>query len=64
MTKPNFAEMSTKELRSYVLQYRHDDEAFYALSDRITTEGIRVKSQEHFIELIEQKLRSQENQTE
>jgi hypothetical protein len=64
MSQPNFAEMSTAELRSYVLKYRQDDDAFYALADRVNTQGIKVKSMEHFIELIEQKQRSREEQSE
>lgn len=32
--KPNFQTMSMKELRTYVLEHREDDEAFYALVDR------------------------------
>lgn len=34
--KPNFNEMSRKELRAYVLAHRDDDEAFYALADKIS----------------------------
>jgi hypothetical protein len=33
--KPNFAAMSTQELKQYVLSNRHDDEAFYQLADRL-----------------------------
>jgi hypothetical protein len=36
--KPNFNEMSRKELRSYVLAHRDDDEAFYALADKISAD--------------------------
>ena len=36
--KPNFNEMSRKELRTYVLAHRDDDEAFYALADKISAE--------------------------
>ncbi len=32
--KPDFQSMSMKELRTYVLEHREDDEAFYALVDR------------------------------
>lgn len=34
MTKPNFKEMSYKELRAYVLSHTDDDEAFYAFADK------------------------------
>jgi len=37
--KPNFQEMSRKELRTYVLAHRDDDEAFYALADKISAEN-------------------------
>lgn len=37
--KPNFNEMSVKELRAYVLEHRDDDEAFYAYRDKSTAEG-------------------------
>lgn len=37
--KPNFKEMSTAELRAYVLEHRQDNDAFYALSDRIKEQG-------------------------
>lgn len=33
--KPNFQRMTKKELRAYVLAHRDDDEAFYALVDKI-----------------------------
>ena len=32
--KPDFQKISMKELRTYVLEHREDDEAFYALADR------------------------------
>lgn len=32
--KPDFQNMSMKELRAYVLEHREEDEAFYALIDR------------------------------
>ncbi len=41
--KPNFKEMSRKQLRAYVLAHRDDDEAFYAYVDKINSEGNRVK---------------------
>ncbi|NJK77017.1 MAG: phenylacetate--CoA ligase [Microcoleus sp. SU_5_6] len=40
--KPNFQEMSKKELRKYVLAHRDDNEAFYAYVDKINAEGNRV----------------------
>jgi len=40
--KPNFNEMNKKELRTYVLAHRDDNEAFYAYMDKINAEGNRV----------------------
>jgi hypothetical protein len=39
MNKPNFAAMSQKELHSYILNHRDDQEAFYAYVDRLHEEG-------------------------
>ncbi|AVH68071.1 hypothetical protein CDG77_23130 [Nostoc sp. 'Peltigera membranacea cyanobiont' 213] len=36
MTKPNFDAMSEAELRAYVIAHQDDQEAFYALADRLT----------------------------
>lgn len=33
--KPNFSEMTRKELRSYLLEHRNDDDAFYAYMDKV-----------------------------
>jgi len=41
--KPNFNEMSLKELRAYMLENLDDDEAFYAFVDRSKAEGNWVK---------------------
>lgn len=46
--------MTTPELRAYVLQHRDDDEAFYALSDRIRENGKPLKL-EDLPELIRRK---------
>lgn len=35
MNKPNFSAMSREELAAYVMKNRHDDEAFYALADKV-----------------------------
>jgi hypothetical protein len=40
--KPNFHDMTKKELRTYVLAHRDDNEAFYAYVDKINAEGNRV----------------------
>lgn len=41
--KPNFSEMSLKELRNYVIQHPDEDEAFYTFVDRSKAEGNWVK---------------------
>jgi hypothetical protein len=38
MKAPNFVEMSKAELRAYVLENRSDQDAFYALADRISAD--------------------------
>ncbi|MFM6202728.1 MAG: DUF6887 family protein, partial [Dolichospermum sp.] len=35
MSRPNFQDMSTKELRAYVLSHRDDQEAFYIYVDKL-----------------------------
>lgn len=37
MSKLNFDAMSKAELRDYVIKHQEDNEAFYALVDRLTT---------------------------
>ena len=41
--KHNFEAMSRAELRSYILEHRDDDEAFYAYVDKSKAEGNWVK---------------------
>jgi hypothetical protein len=36
----NFAEMDIPSLRSYVLDNRNDDEAFYVLADRLKASSV------------------------
>ncbi len=33
--KPDFKQMTRKELKAYVLEYREDDEAFHEFMDRL-----------------------------
>lgn len=35
MTQPNFEQMSRKELRTYILEHRDDEQAFHAYMDRL-----------------------------
>jgi len=47
MTKPNFTAMSKEQLKAYVLEHREDDEAFYALTDKLKEQpGIEITSME------------------
>ena len=64
MTKPNFAAMTIADLRTYVLNHRTDDEAFYALADRVHTEGVTLQSLEDLTALIEAKQKVREHQAE
>ncbi|MGB3656251.1 MAG: hypothetical protein WBA41_34255 [Rivularia sp. (in: cyanobacteria)] len=57
INKPDFKAMSTPELRAYVLEHREDNEAFYALSDRIKEQGKPLK-----VEDLPQILQSQRQQ--
>ncbi len=36
--KPNFDAMSRAELRAYVLEHRDDEDAFYAYTNKMTSE--------------------------
>ncbi|MBC6434723.1 hypothetical protein FM036_31445 [Nostoc sp. HG1] len=57
MTNANFQAMTKQELRVYVLEHRDDQEAFYALTDKLREEpGIEITSTEQMHELIEARL--------
>ncbi|MFM7363491.1 MAG: DUF6887 family protein [Cuspidothrix sp.] len=43
MSRPNFQDMSTKELRAYVLSHRDDQEAFYIYVDKLNAEASWVE---------------------
>ncbi len=38
MSKPNFAAMTRKGLRAYILEHREDEEAFLIYMDKVTAE--------------------------
>jgi pyridoxal/pyridoxine/pyridoxamine kinase len=38
MSKPNFAAMTRKELRAYILEHREDEEAFLIYMDKVTAD--------------------------
>ncbi|MBN3958507.1 hypothetical protein [Nostoc sp. NMS8] len=57
MTKANFQGMTKQELRAYVLEHRDEQEAFYALTNKLIEEpGIEITSTEQMYELIEARL--------
>ena len=65
MSEPNFEAMSQSELWAYVLEHRSDNEAFYKLMDRVSSEpGNKVRSMEHLAELIETKQKAREKQSD
>ena len=56
--------MPIAHLRAYVLSHRTDDEAFYALADRVHTDGVALQSLEQLTELIETKRKVCEDKAE
>jgi hypothetical protein len=57
--KPNFKEMTTKQLRNYILQHRDDEDAIHAMAVRLREQGETLEVDE-FIEVV--KHRVQQNQ--
>jgi hypothetical protein len=55
MNQSNFEQMTTPELRSYVLSNRKDDAAFHALSDRIREHGTEFSTFEELAAILERK---------
>ncbi|MBD2414991.1 hypothetical protein FACHB389_22490 [Nostoc calcicola FACHB-389] len=43
MSKPDFKAMSRKELHTYVLAHRDDEEAFYAYVDKLHAEATWIE---------------------
>ncbi len=41
--KPDFADMTRKELRAYLLTHREDEDAFFAYVDRSETEATWIE---------------------
>ncbi|MHC5744048.1 MAG: DUF6887 family protein [Nostoc sp.] len=58
MNKPNFREMTRKQLRDYILKNRGDTEAIHALALHIQSNGKRLNSVDELQQII-QKKRSQ-----
>ena len=64
--KPNFQQMNRKELRSYVLTHRQDEEALRIYMERLHSEpgikrytgGLKVEDFNQLEQLLEKKLKS------
>ncbi|WGV27840.1 DUF6887 family protein [Halotia branconii] len=52
MTSPNYEAMTTKQLRTYVLQHRDDQNAINALANRVEANGIKLDSPEQLPNVI------------
>ncbi|MHC5833171.1 MAG: DUF6887 family protein, partial [Nostoc sp.] len=52
MTSPNYEAMTTKELRTYVLAHRDDQNAINALANRVETNGVKLDSPEQLPDVI------------
>lgn len=53
MTNPNFETMTTKELRTYVLEHRDDQEAINALANRVEATGVKLEFPDQLPDVIE-----------
>jgi hypothetical protein len=42
MNKPNFQAMTKKELRTYLLAHRDDQDAFFAFADKLSAQPGRI----------------------
>ena len=48
-----FDQMTTRELRAYVLQHRDDQEAISALVARVDANGVKLQTPEQLFDLIQ-----------
>lgn len=71
MTKPNFEAMSRKELISYILEHREEDEPFHLLMDRALAEPGEIypapqtiDDLKNFPELLEKHRREREEKSQ
>ena len=55
MNKPNFREMTRKQLRDYILQNRGDSEAIHALALHVQSNGKRLNSVDELQQIIQEK---------
>ncbi|MCC5600844.1 MULTISPECIES: hypothetical protein [Nostoc] len=60
MTSPNYEAMTTKELRTYVLAHRDDQNAINALANRVETNGVKLDSPEQLPDVIRRQQEQQE----
>lgn len=56
MTSPNYEAMTTKQLRTYVLEHRDDQNAINALASRVEANGIKLDSPEQLPDVIKRPL--------
>jgi hypothetical protein len=55
MNKPNFREMTRKQLRDYILKNRGDREAIHALALHVQSNGKRLNSVDELQQVIQEK---------
>jgi hypothetical protein len=63
MSSPNFESMTTKELRTYVLQHRDDQAAIHALANRVEATGVKLDSLDELPFVIERKQQQSQQQS-
>ncbi|MBW4477295.1 MAG: hypothetical protein KME54_10540 [Tolypothrix brevis GSE-NOS-MK-07-07A] len=60
MISPNYEGMTTKELRTYVLAHRDDQNAINALANRVEANGVKLDSPEQLPDVIRRQQEQQE----
>jgi BMFP domain-containing protein YqiC len=53
--KPNFEQMTTKQLRAYILAHREDEDAIHAMAIRLRNQG-KTSTVDEFLEHLEHKI--------
>lgn len=53
--KPNFEQMTIKQLRAYVLEHREDEEAIHAMAVRLRNEG-KTGTVDEFLEHVKEQV--------
>jgi hypothetical protein len=64
MTQPNFATMTLTELKVYVSSHPQDNEAFYALADRVYAIPLKTLHSPEDLEHLPEVQRSQQKRNE